>query len=93
MPYKVGEEILYKHGDHKDLAIIDKTYYNQDKKALMVDVWSCDDRKETAHLDNIKSADETDISIVLTTDGVEHTKCLIHDELQMIKNPKPLSNI
>ena len=38
VPYKVGEEILYKHGDHKDLAIIDKTYYNQDKKALMVDV-------------------------------------------------------
>ena len=95
VPYNVGEEVLYKRGDHVETAIVDKISFQKDKLSPMVDVRFRDDRKETAHVDNILSSDETDVSIVPTTDKdyAEQTKCLTYNEIQMIKNPQPLSTL
>lgn len=95
VPYRVGEGVLYKQGDHVESEIIDKILFRKDQSAPMIDVRFHKNRKETAYLDNIQALDETDVSTVPTTneDYNKHTKCLTHAELQMLKNPKQLTRL
>ena len=93
--YKCGEEVLYKNQDHVEKGVIEKIVFDEVTKKINYDVKFRDDRKITAHEDNILSNDETDVSLLPNEakEFISTARCLTAEEIRMIKEPPVLSNI
>ena len=94
--YDVGEEVLYKNVDHVEHGVIDKiTKERTNSLDLNYHVKFKDNRKVIATKDNLQGIDETDVATIPTKDEdySEYQKCLTLKEIQMLKNPLPLTNL
>jgi len=85
---------MYKNGEHVENAIIEKVFRDE-IKVPKLKIKFKDDRTLCANIDNIKSPDETDVSIIpsKSSEYASHAKCLTAKELNMLKNPMPLSKL
>jgi len=94
IPYSVGEEIMYRNGEHVENAIIEEVFRDE-IKVPKIKIKFKDDRTLCANIDNIKSPDETDVSIIpsKSSEYASHAKCLTAKELNMLKHPLPLSKL
>ena len=94
--YDVGEDILYKNEDHVENGIIDKiTKSHKNSLELDYHIKFKDNRKVVTTKDHIQSIDETDVATVpiSTKDYKHHEQCLTQTEIQLLKNPLPLSEM
>ena len=93
IPYKVGEEVLYKNVDHMEKGVIDKisTSDGPHNNALY-HIKFRDNRCISTSADCIQANDETDVaSIPISGEEYnQHAKCLTEQEIKLLKHPLPL---
>ena len=91
--YECGEEVLYKNGDHVEKGIIEQIKPSVLNDGPMFDIKFRDDRKITPREENIMTNDETDVSLFPNeaSDYVRYAKCLSVADMELIRNPQPLT--
>ena len=93
IPYKIGEEVLYKNNDHVEKGVIENICIDKQLNDYKINVKFRGGRKIDANRDNIMALDETDVSQVPYTsqEFLQHAKCLTAEELDLLKHPLPLT--
>ena len=94
-PYKHGEEVIYKNEDHVEKGIIEDVYRDPSTKDILYEIKFRDDRRLKTFKENIMAKGETDVSLLPNevSDFIHQSKCLTADEVEMIRNPKKLTNL
>ena len=91
--YDIGEEIVFKNGDHVEKGVIEKVSPDLLGFQAKYEVKFRDNRKVIATVDMLQAQDETDVASipVKAKEFVEHAKYLTEDEIQQIKAPTKLT--
>ena len=95
VPYKIGEEVMYKNNDHIEKGVIEDITLDKERSKIVMGIKFTGNRRVTANLDQIMSSDETDVATIPFTaeDYVEQAKCLNAEELQILKRPDTMSTL
>ena len=95
IPYKIGEQIVYKNCDHVEKGIIEAIKCDKTSNAPLLEIKFKDGRKVDSAIDTIMATDENDVGQLpySTNEFINHAKCLTADELNLIKNPLPLNKL
>ena len=92
IPYSVGEEVMYKNGDHVENVLIEGIFMDE-PNIHKLKIQFKDGRTICANVENVKSSDDIDVSVIPSklSDYESHAKCLTAKELNMLQHPMPLS--
>ena len=95
IPYKIGEEVLYKNNDHVEKGVIECICLDKQLQDYKFDIKFKGGQKVITSRDSIMALDETDVSQIPYTseEFLQHAKCLTAEELDLIKRPLPLSPV
>ena len=95
VPYEIGEEITFKNKDHVEKGIIEEIGILDYSNTPTFTIKFRDDRKESAHPDQISADGETDAAdIPISPDEfLNNAKYLNEDHLQKLQNPLPLTDL
>ena len=95
IPYKIGEEVLYKNNDHVEKGVIERICLDKQLQDYKFDIKFKGGQKVITSRDSIMALDETDVSQIPYTseEFLQHAKCLTAEELDLIKRPLPLSPV
>ena len=94
-PYEVGEEIIYKDGDHVEKGVIEAIKSQPDNNYPLFSIKFSDNREADAQFDQLATNDETDVGqIPISADElIEQCKHLSVEDIKRLKSPQPLSDL
>ena len=93
-PYSIGEEVLFKDGDHVERGIIERVT-TEPEKSTSYFIKFKNNNSATASVNQLTADNETELGQVPVTpeDFIEQARILDESELSLLTNPLPLNNL